>query len=1138
MKMKRSAVGILMLALFASACGRAGSGARAPEGSFRSIGVGSAVDPTIHPARLLPETVDDTHGYGTEPNGGTRVIVAGLRVVTTKEGAVLAADDRLPQPPSTTVALPERLGGGFLFVLGTTVWRADKWLGPAKPIFTSPYSATTVMAGLDRVYLRVQNAWIAIDGKTGQAQDLGPFPQSPFVSSFAAADGWRAAAITDLRGAVATFDAGATWRALTLPVEPKAIVQTGDSLAIGGVEANRVEAWFDLRADGTLARLSATPREGKGKLYIAPTHVPGAYMGHYPTPVPTTAPAPTEKSENREEPLDASARIFGKRPLVAAIEDGWPLTDGTAVVARDGALGRVRLSDGALVEVAQGAFPLKPARCHPVSLTRANAQGAFGFVCGETRGATILYAYDPLKGRLAEIKRFDRPRVVMSSGNGAIAVRGPCAEDADPSPPSGGAPRLEVAPAEDNKKKGGDPKNRPDDDDEADDIAPKKRKAPPPVPSPDELSKKPSLSSSKKKEEEKPPLLVKPQGPEVHPYCVLGHDNAWREVHVRGDVGGERIIVLADGKIVVVSPPQSDTAPARLTILEKGKATTVPIVFPKVTADVARVLRLGLWLDGFEERKPGVVGGWIEAGGSMLGLEIALDGKATPGQWVRDAGLPFVSGRYGFGWTGSKRGYETTDGGMTWKSLELPDALVPTAKVERRACGPIGCVAAGWLRVGWGEKKAEATPPTPPPWRATVSASSPQLNLACEPLAPVQPTPATPKPKTATPTPAQPPTIRRPGGPPVLSPTAGMNGATELTPFYSHPATALRDGERALNLDVQDLPERYPRIGALARVYVWGPKAGEWETQGKWQVKWLSPFSGWPDVHASASVLPPTGIVDLARPNQYGGYAYSYAYNNLFSVVGGDDPSHALLVLRRPATANGIGLYELDEGRAPVEIRRADGDPFTDVEGYVRVAGRWFFSTAATPGAHSPYTTVWQVEGGVARELAKVPRTGAERTTGTKLARRSDNRGVGLVVEGQPTAERSTATRWVLPIDLDNGQLGEPELLGYVDLAGRSLEPCTDDTVGWVIDTSLAATSVRLRMPSGSGSMHSVYARVRLTSARACVERVTGMYDGQSPERAAQLTRAGARLPAKPNDLIVTAFAAQSRYPLRCTPAK
>ncbi len=1121
------------------ACGPAAR-VRSPDGgSFRSVGVGASADPTVHHARLFPDGVDETQGYGAEPGGGLRAIMAGLRVVSTRDGAISIADERLPQAPQLTTALPERLGGGFLFVLGTTVWRADHWLEPARPIFASFQSIQAIVPGLDRVYVRAQNAYLAIDGKTGSVLDLGPWPASPFISGFAAADGWRAAAVTDLRGVVATYDAGATWRALDLPMEPRQVLVSGDSLAVGGIENGKAEAWFEVRADGAIARLSGAPREAKGKLLTAtataPTRpfYPGGYPGGFPgaggviVPVPfpvspgtfpTATARPTAASlagadAPREESVqDAGTRIFGKRPLAAAIEDGWPLTDGTAVIARDGALARVRLSDGALTEMVQGAFPLKPARCHPVSLTRANAIGAFGFVCGEPRGTSAIYAYDPLRGRLNELKRFDRPRVVTTSGNGALAVRGPCAEDGDPSASPREPTRVEV------KGDGG-----------ADDGR-----------SADGKSDAGKSERAEKAEREKAER-EKARAPEVHPYCILGHDNAWREVHVRGDVGGERVIVLADGKIAVVSPPQGPSGPARLTLLDKGRPTTLPIVFPSVPADVARVLRLGVWLDGFEERKPGVIGGWIEAGGAMLGVEIGLDGKAVTGQFVRDAGMPFVSGRYGFGWTPSRRGFETTDGGMTWTSLELPEPLVPIGKVERRACGPVGCLAAGWLRVGWGETKKAPVPAAPPPHRAASSVSPPQLVLACEPTLPSMPTPPTPKPKVSlTPQPGGP--VRRTfGGPPVLAAT-GAGGVSELPAFFAQPGPQLRDSERGMPFEVPELLERSsPRLGGLARAYAWGPKGGDWDTQGKWQVKWLSPFAGWTEAHASVPTLPPQVLLDFTKQSSAYG-SYYQAYSSFFSIAPGDDPSHAMLVVRR-STRTDMTPIELEADRAPVEIHRADGEPFVEIDAVTRAAGRWFIVTPPPAGASSPVTTIWQVDGPVARELMHVARAAVEsgRPAGARLARRSDGRAIGLVVDGQPTAERTTATRWVLPIDLETGQVGEPESLGYTDLAGRTVEACTDDLVGWGFDTTLPGTA-RIRLPQGAGAMHALYVRVRLTSTRACIERVAGMYDGQSADRAAQLTRVGAgrgAAPAlKPGELVATAFAAQGRYALRCTLAK
>jgi hypothetical protein len=1036
----------------------------------------SPTDPTVRPARLLPTVVDESGAFGLEAGGGLRAITSGLRVVTSPNGGIVAAEDRFPLPPQTTTALPERLGGGFLFVIASSIWRADRWLGPARPIFTSYQTIQSIIPGLDRVYVRAQNAMLAIDGRTGEVLDLGPWPAGPQVTSYAAVDGWRAAAVTDLRGVVATFDAGATWRPLDLPLEPKLAVVSSDTIAIGGFEQGRAEAWYELRADGSVARAGGPPRDLKTKLL--PTPPPRSASPSILAPFsPAAPPAPPRPATPQTEPAaeDFAVKTFGKRPLASAIEDGWPLGDGSAVIARDGALARVQLASGALVELVRDAFPMQPARCHPVPLPRAT----FGFVCGEPRGTTVIYRFDVARGRLVERKRFDKPRTVASSGNGGLAVRGACAEDADP-------PALEAAPIEtkDVKAAGARPASA------------------------------------------------------VHPYCVLGLDETWREIHVRGDAALERVVVLSDGRVAVVSPPQALGAPARLTVLASGRTSTVAIVFPAVPPDVARMLRLGLWLDGFEERRPGVIGGFLEAGGAVLGIEVNLDGSAAAGQFVRDAGSVFVSGRYGFGWTGSRRGYETTDGGMSWKPLDLPDPLVTGAKVERRACGPIGCMASGWLRVGWDEVPPQKHLPgtTPTPHQPATKLAVPQLHLTCEPLAP-SPPPVPPR-KSAT-TPVATPTPRRASAP-VL---ASFTGLSELLPFYHQAPPAMRDGERGLNVnvDMRESGERLASVGQLAKVYGWGPKTGEWETLGRWQVKWLSPFAGWPEIHTSLATLPPPVIVDMTRSPYGSGYS-SFTYSNsTWQLTPGDDPAHALLIGKRQVRGEPV-LFELEADRAPVEVKRADGEPFGEIEGVVRAAGLWFVATPPVPGPVGPATTIWQIDGGVARELVRVPRAIADIASAAafsafpraRLARRSDGRAIGMVVDGQPTAERAIAVRWVLPIDLESGAPGEPEPLGYADLGGVTLDTCADDAASWLFDTSLPSTSARLQIGSASGSLNNLHARLRLTKGRACVERLAGSYDGQSAERAAALARPGAPRTARTGELLVTVTSAQARYPLKC----
>jgi hypothetical protein len=416
-------------------------------------------------------------------------------------------------------------------------------------------------------------------------------------------------------------------------------------------------------------------------------------------------------------------------------------------------------------------------------------------------------------------------------------------------------------------------------------------------------------------------------------------------------------------------------------------------------------------------------------------------------------------------------------------------------------------------------------------------------------MAPVMPTPPAPKPFQAA-QPAQPTgqQLRNRfggGGPSVLAPVGGFNGTTEVPSFYAQPGWALHDPDRGLSAEVRNIGEsQYPNItqlGPLARVYGWGPKTGEWDTAGRWQIKWLSPYAGWPDVKSSLPVMPPGVILDMTKSSSAYGYPYYGAYaTQQWSIATGDDPAHALLLTRR-IPRNELVLFELEADHAPVEIRRADGEPFLEIDAVVRASGRWFIVTPPPPGTTTPLTLIWQIDGAVARELVRVPRAMEMANNGGQrphLARRSDGRAIGLVVDGQATAERaSVPLRWVLPIDLETGQLGEPEPIGYTDLAGQKLDACTDDVASWVLDTPLGTTQPRVRLPAGNGYIHNVYARVRVTQTRACVERIAGMYDGQTPERAVQLTRPGTRVatPLKPGEVLVTATSAQVRYPLRCT---
>ena len=1051
-----------------------------PRGNLHA-GTPASADPTVRGARLVPEVVEEEKSFGVEAGGGVRTIVAGVRVVSHTNGALLAADDRLPKAPAITVAVPERMGGGFLFVIDNTVWRAAKWLDRAKPIYASNWSTISrVLVGLDRVYLKSSSgAYRAIDPRTGAPVDAGAFPGAPYVGAFGALDGWRAVAVTDLRGAMATFDAGASWKPLGLAMDAKEVIPVEEGIAVGGTDSSHTSAWYLVHSDGQVSKLLSKPdrRDGSASWQTVASITASAGSND------SSSPASAKASLN-----GAISKSLGKRPMVAAVEDGWPMGDQTAIVARDGALARVRLQDGALIDFAPDAFALKPSRCHPIALSSA---GAFGFVCGEPRGRTIIYAYDAQRGRLVELRHFEKPRLVLASGTGAIAVRGGCAENSPSDDgdlvPLGSAARG-AANAYGNGRNAG-----------------------------------PSSQVS---------------------YCVRPAEGAWREVQIHGQLSGDRVVALADGRVVVVSPPHGDLAAARLTVLDASKkVTTVPIVFPAAPAEVGRILRAGLWLDGFEERGRNVLGGWVEAAGTYVGIQIQLDGQARAGTFVRDAGSPIVSGRYGLGWSASRRGYETTDGGMTWDPIDLPEPIAPATSargVASRVCGPAGCLAAGWVRVGWGPPKV--LPLDPSLTSRALRPPTPIVELSCEATRHTPPGIAAPQARG----PIVMPEVVLPHSVPWSGAGSGVGGGVggvrplplanlDWSPFYGMPAPKLPGEELGLSVESSEPLDRTARTGPLLRLYAWGSKGSEWERTSRWIVRFTSPYASSQEIQTTQAAPTPRVVIDSSRFATGGGIPRPVSS---WQLAHGEDALHALLVARRLSPIESVPI-ELEADKPPLEIHRGDGEPFGVIDAALRVGGRWILA-GPQGGSDLPAAVLWEVEGGVAHELLRVPRAADSSVPPVRLAKRADGRSIGLVVDGQPDPDRAVPLRWVLPIDLSSGALGELEPLGASDLADRdSIAACSGDEPGWIVDLPMTnSVHVQTGTNQFSSSLRSVTARVRISGERLCIERMSGAVDG-APDA---LTRGKGAPPvrgpkggAESTGVIdVAAYNARTRFPLRC----
>ncbi|MEO8799766.1 MAG: hypothetical protein ABI551_17865, partial [Polyangiaceae bacterium] len=743
------------------------------------------------------------------------------------------------------------------------------------------------------------------------------------------------------------FDAGASWHPLPIALNGAKVQASARGVVVTGWDSARADVSYEVRPDGQVAKLGVS------------------------------APTPPDKGTAARDDI---AKPFGDRPLVAAIEDGWLLADGTVVVARDGALARIRLEDGTVVESASNAYPLRPSRCHAIPY----GDGA-AFVCGEPRGKTAIYKY--VAGSMIEAHHFDSPRLVLASGAGAVVVRGGCS-------PS--------APSE-------------------------------------------SLD------------------PSTQDYCVVSKaaaatadDSGAREIHLRGDVGGERVVALSNGKLAVVSPPHGDLATARITVVdESGAAVTKPIHFVDGTpSDALKVAKNGLWLDGIEEKRPGVLGAWALSAGTVLGLEIELDGAATAGVFHRDLGTPMVSGRFGLGWGAAHKGWETTDGGMTWKMVDVPDPVRSSSiSGSEQSCGPLGCVVSyrttpsangGWIRIGWGATTAEELP-DPVIGPRTQYAQLPPLGLTCEPTRmrrAAPPTLATPirgllVRDLMSPPPPYPPQIQRSPMPiPMPGWQAGYRPPPIMTtfdwaPFFSTQAPSLRGDEVGYGLDASDFVDHSMKLGALMHFYAWGSRGTEWEHTSHWVVRWLSPFAGPTEMHSTQVAVPPQVVLDSSHFSSTFGAPHPVSS---WTMVPGDDALHALLVAKRQQPQDTI-VVALEADQPPIEIKRGDGEPFGDLDAAIRMRGRWFIAEESDTTSAS---TIWEADGATARVLTSLPRIASTRGASENdnaqqihLAARSDGRAIGVVVDGQPLSVRpNTPVRWVLSIDIEDATLGALEPLG------------------------------------------------------------------------------------------------------------
>ncbi len=357
----------------------------------------------VRGARWFP-VVDDPNPRLTmsEPDGSVRVVERGLRLVEHPDGRIERAADLLPADgPLAALELPARFGGGFLFSVndrGTRLWRAQSWTARLAPLTRLPFESTSIVAGFDRLYASSASthALVGVDPATGALVGGGALPDAPAYGGAAFADAWMGAVEVDIRGGLVTFDAGASFHPVRVPLVTPGVFEQGGRVVLGTNDGA-----FALSPSGELERLDGPTADAV---------------------FDDLRPVPSPDSEDDDVPLTSGhprENVLGGRSLEVVALRGLPDSSTTAVVVANGVLARVDLIDGKILAVDAHAVP-PGSDCEAIRLF-----SGLGFVCGEDRGGTSVYAlHVPLT--LAPVLAYPAPRVVLSGGTGSIAVRGGC----------------------------------------------------------------------------------------------------------------------------------------------------------------------------------------------------------------------------------------------------------------------------------------------------------------------------------------------------------------------------------------------------------------------------------------------------------------------------------------------------------------------------------------------------------------------------------------------------------------------------------------------------------------------------------------------------------------------------------------
>jgi len=838
------------------------------------------------------------------------------------------------------------------------------------------------------------------------------------------------------------------------------------------------------------------------------------------------SPSPDDIADDEEVGLEPPPAL-GANALRVAVERGIPDSMETVLVAHQGKLARVAVPSGRIVALAESGPGGEGAACQGVRLG-----DGLGFVCGAAGRATTVHRFVAPFG-VAELRRFEEPRFVSASGNGRLVVRGACGAESHP-------PRAEVSPVVER------------------------------VPSDAPTASAPTASAPARE-------MPAPAAVGRRHYCILDGHGGETEVAVSGELGVERVTALADGRVAIVIPPRPGVE-GMLNLIDGRRTQSLPLRFGEAPADAVKAARGGLWLDGMWLDREGSLGAWVEAGGRVIGVRLALDGAVTLGPVQDSAPQSMFSGPLALAFHGEVA-HESTDGGRTWRRFTLPQ-LPDAVETRTRGCSPAGCSLPGWLRVGWfGDVVVDAVRAAPEVPSRTAPLEVPaSLSMSCVDSAPktrrgraplkggkggpaavsarAAAKPQAPPAKPPAP-PAKPPAP--PAKPPIPSakvakvdskPHRSGSGKRPVPARPSPPRIVLGKGRSTtgeagpplagwLDFMGQSPPRlaagedgfgkaSFSPFGTSMHAYVWGPRSGAWTRAGSWTFRFGDRFDPGSPLRETARGRAPFGDLDAAldglgaRP--HAGYTQWYATR--------DPGGRALLATVCRSNAGRCELFSAVDSQPPVTLASMTGARRPRERGAVLLGARWYFLTDISGGYE-----LWRADPTSTTMLSVIRRVGGTRTAALDppaLVRRDEDGAIGLLLQAA-TDELQPARKpayLVYPIDPETGAIGTPLRIGLESL-GTSPRRCTGEEEGFRAEVTLS-TATAIDLVGAAAHLDGIEYRLRLDPERSCVEGIVARTSkGYEPRELTPFERPSG---VAPLPLVVDEAATSERRVFDCYP--